>query len=106
MWGRPPRRHVWGRPPRPSRRAQRGVPAHHSPVDRKSILICMRTTQQLRIALCTLALAMLSLPALPAQTSTPPDPHSVPVIDGGIGSCSADFTVTDATNAPVYAAKI
>jgi hypothetical protein len=66
----------------------------------------MRTTQQLRIALCTLALAMLSLPALPAQTSTPPDPHSVPVIDGGIGSCSADFTVTDATNAPVYAAKI
>jgi hypothetical protein len=28
------------------------------------------------------------------------------VIDGGIGPCSADFTVTDATGAPVYDAKI
>ena len=35
-----------------------------------------------------------------------PDPHSVPVVDGGVGSCSADFTVTDADNKPVYAARI
>jgi len=41
-----------------------------------------------------------------SQTSAPPDPKSVPVIDGGIGPCSADFTVTDAAGSPVYAAKI
>jgi hypothetical protein len=28
------------------------------------------------------------------------------VIDGGIGPCSADFTITDGSGAPVYAAKI
>lgn len=38
-----------------------------------------------------------------AQT---PDPHSVPVVDGGVGSCSADFTITDSEKKPVYAAKI
>lgn len=34
------------------------------------------------------------------------DPHSVPVVDGGIGSCTADFTVTDSDHKPVYGAKI
>lgn len=53
----------------------------------------------------TLALSLLSLPILQAQTP-PPDPKTVPVIDGGIGPCSAEFTVTDTTQAPVYAAKI
>lgn len=32
--------------------------------------------------------------------------HTVPVLDGGIGSCTADITVTDANNAPVYAATV
>ena len=45
---------------------------------------------------------LLSLP-LAAQA---PDPHTVPVVDGGIGQCSVDFTVTDEANSPVYAAKI
>jgi hypothetical protein len=49
-----------------------------------------------------LALLLLIFTAL-AQT---PDPHSVPVVDGGIGSCSADFTITDADKKPVYAAKV
>jgi hypothetical protein len=40
-----------------------------------------------------------------AQTPSP-DPHAVPVLDGGAGPCSADFTITDAAGAPVYAAKI
>lgn len=40
---------------------------------------------------------------LDSQTA---DPKSVPVIDGGIGPCSADFTITDAAGAPVYDAKI
>ena len=51
------------------------------------------------------ALVILSLPALQAQNSAA-DPKTVPVIDGGIGPCSADFTVTDATGAPVYPATI
>src|SRR5271169_1069789 len=38
--------------------------------------------------------------------SQPPDPKSVPVLDGGIGPCTADFTVNDPAGAPVYAAKI
>ena len=45
---------------------------------------------------------ILSAPAL-AQN---PDPRSIPVIDGGIGPCTADFTITDADNKPVYLAKI
>ncbi len=49
--------------------------------------------------------AALSLPAI-AQTPAAPDPKSVPVVDGAIGTCSYDFTVTDTANAPVYAAKI
>ena len=52
-----------------------------------------------------LALA-LSLSAFPQTTPAHPDPRDVPVIDGGIGPCSADFTVTDEGGAPVYAAKI
>jgi hypothetical protein len=32
--------------------------------------------------------------------------HTVPVLDGGIGPCTADITVTDASGAPVYAATI
>ncbi|HET9409699.1 MAG TPA: hypothetical protein VFO39_20855 [Candidatus Sulfotelmatobacter sp.] len=34
------------------------------------------------------------------------DAKTVPVIDGGIGPCTADFTVTDSNNAPVFDAKI
>jgi hypothetical protein len=54
-------------------------------------------------ALALLSLA-LSLTAF-AQTATP-DPKSIPVIDGAIGPCSVDFTVTDEAGAPVYAATI
>src|ERR1700675_3198862 len=50
--------------------------------------------------------AALSIPAFSQTASAQPDPKSVPVVDGGIGACSADFTVTDADGAPVYAAKI
>jgi hypothetical protein len=64
-----------------------------------------------RIALVsTLILALLSLPALPAQNSAPvdqkTDPNTEPVIDGGIGPCSVEFTVLDASGAPVYDAKV
>jgi len=57
-----------------------------------------------------LAFAFISLAsslAFSQTTTTPiPDPKAVPVIDGGIGPCSADFTVTDSAGAPVYAAKV
>ena len=50
-------------------------------------------------------LTMLLVPGLHAQT-TPADPKTVPMIDGGIGPCSADFIVIDSAQAPVYNAKI
>ena len=64
--------------------------------------------KNLRILALTITLlaAALSMPAFSQTTSSQPDPKSVPVVDGGIGACAADFTVTDAAGAPVYAAKI
>lgn len=53
--------------------------------------------------LLPLLLVLYSFEFATAQT---PDPHAVPVIDGGIGPCSADFIITDTDNKPVYAAKI
>ncbi len=32
--------------------------------------------------------------------------HAVPVLDGGIGPCTADITITDANGGPVYAATV
>jgi len=59
-------------------------------------------TLQLR----TLTLVALAL-SIPAFSQTPaPDPKAVPVIDGGIGACTADFTVNDPDGKPVYAATI
>src|SRR5579859_4082311 len=51
----------------------------------------------------TFVLAIFLLTVSSAQT---PDPHSVPVIDGGLGPCTADFTINDSAAKPVYAAKI
>src|SRR5579863_9438044 len=54
-------------------------------------------------------LPLLTLCALPLATlphASPGDPKSIPVIDGSIGPCSADFTITDPSGAPVYAANI
>ena len=59
------------------------------------------------ILLLTLFLLALSASAFPQAATTPAtDPNSVPVIDGALGPCSADFTVTDSAGAPVYDAKI
>jgi hypothetical protein len=67
----------------------------------------MRTITSVNIALSIAVLiAILFFPSLRAQTASSADPKSVPVIDGAIGPCSADFTVTDAGGAPVYDAKI
>jgi len=52
-------------------------------------------------------LFLLSIPAFAfSQTTTASAAKAIPSIDGGIGPCSADFTIVDASGAPVYAAKI
>ncbi len=58
---------------------------------------------RLRFPFATLLLPLLSFSSLGAQS---PDPHSVPVVDGDIGPCSADFTITDNAAKPIYDAKI
>ena len=45
---------------------------------------------------------ILSAPALAQK----PDPKSVPAIDAGLGPCTADFTISDTDNKPIYLAKI
>lgn len=49
-----------------------------------------------------LVVFLLAAPVLAQK----PDPKSVPVIDAGLGPCTADFTITDADNKPVYLAKV
>jgi hypothetical protein len=72
------------------------------------------------VALVVLTLTGLALSQTATQTTTPPPDAKavpaataaavpagvIPAIDGGIGTCSADFTVTDADGKPVYAATI
>jgi hypothetical protein len=43
---------------------------------------------------------------LQAQSSSAPNPNTIPVIDGGIGPCTADFTITDNAAKPIYDATI
>jgi hypothetical protein len=47
----------------------------------------------------------LSAAVLRAQNDKP-DPNAVPVVDGGIGDCTADFTIVDDGGSPVYDANI
>ena len=56
-----------------------------------------------RLSFAAAALLLLIPFPLAAQQ---PDPHAVPVVDGGIGQCSADFIINDEAGSPVYAAKI
>jgi hypothetical protein len=56
--------------------------------------------------LLALAFSLILTPSSFSQTPASPDAHSVPVVEGNIGQCSTDFTVTDEAGHPVYAAKI
>ena len=60
----------------------------------------------LRKLLPGLALAASFLAHAQTTPNPAPDPKAIPVIDGGIGPCTADFIVNDPAGAPVYAAKI
>jgi len=67
----------------------------------------MHTKGLRRLALRLIFLAGAASLAFPQTAGTTPgDAHAVPVIDGGIGPCSADFTINDSAGAPVYAAKV
>src|SRR6478609_5269761 len=83
----------------------RGPPCPPSPLwfavrpqQSNSIILAMT-----HFGLKTLLLPILLVTLAISQT---PDPHSVPVIDGGLGPCTADFTTNDSAAKPVYAAKI
>jgi hypothetical protein len=71
----------------------------------------MTTHPKIFAALCLLAASAWFIPCTAAQASQTADAkntdaHSIPAIDGAIGTCSAAFTVTDDNAAPVYDAKI
>jgi len=55
-------------------------------------------------SLCLIFLAFASFSL--SQTTAPDDSKTIPVVDGAIGTCSVDFTITDTAGSPVYAAKI
>jgi len=67
----------------------------------------METSNRTQLALMVTFGFMILLTASALLSQTPaPDSKTIPVIDGGIGDCSADFTVTDDSGAPVYNATI
>ncbi len=53
------------------------------------------------VALTGTVLTLLLVRAMPAQ-----EKQEVPVVNGMVGSCSADFTIMDAGKKPLYDAKI
>lgn len=62
-------------------------------------------------AVVTFAAMTLGLPSTAQRPSPTPAPTTqasaqLPVIDGGIGPCSVEFTITDATGKPIYAADV
>jgi|SRR5205085_4361126 len=59
------------------------------------------------LLLCTSILCVAQTPSTPqpAGADAVADAHKIPVIDGAVGSCSMDLTVT-ADGKPVYAAKV
>lgn len=64
---------------------------------------------QRRLRILALLICFVSLPAsLCAQTAAAQAAaaKAVPSIDGGVGPCTADLTITDESGAPVYAAKV
>lgn len=61
--------------------------------------------KRLALILPMVALGFSSL-ALSQTSAAQADAKAIPALDGGVGACTADFTITDASGAPVYAAKV
>ena len=67
----------------------------------------LRYASALAIAFALLIFSPASSLAHAAQAGDPKvDPKTVSVVDAGLGPCTADFIITDAAGAPVYAANI
>jgi hypothetical protein len=67
----------------------------------------MRKTISAIAALAVLILSAALLFGVQAQQPAQTQPsEEIPVTDGGSGSCWIDFTVTDSSSKPVYAARI
>ncbi|MFZ1053500.1 MAG: hypothetical protein WBP65_07940 [Candidatus Sulfotelmatobacter sp.] len=67
----------------------------------------LRYASALAIAFALLIFSPVSSLAHAAQAGDPKvDPKTVSVVDAGLGPCTADFIITDAAGAPVYAANI
>jgi hypothetical protein len=65
----------------------------------------LRITRRLSLLAAVAGLIVL-FPSFPAVAAAPVDPKTVAEVDAGLGPCTADFTITDAANQPVYAANI
>ena len=77
---------MWGQPPRLS-------------AERSSARL--RYSHNMRLSILTL---VLFVAPLFAQQS--PDPHSIPQVDAELGACSANLTITDTADKPIYNAQI
>jgi len=58
------------------------------------------------IGIWVISAAVLASVSAAAQAAPAVNSHAVPSVDGGIGSCSVVFTVTDGKGAPIYLAKV
>ncbi len=67
----------------------------------------LRNMKAPKTAVCCIAI-LLSVGALSARAQTPPPskPQPVPSIDGGLGSCSLELTITTPDGKPVDAADV
>ena len=75
-------------------------------IDSWRILVFMlRITPRQSSLVAVVGFMVLSL-TRPALAAAPADPKTVAVVDAALGPCTADFTITDAANQPIYAANI
>jgi len=74
-------------------------------VSHESLLVSLSV--RFALAFCVLSSALLTLPAYGQAFGAQAAPaHQVPVIDGELGPCSVEFTVTDTATKPVGDAKV
>jgi hypothetical protein len=73
----------------------------------QTVLSLGRRNPVIRVAVMVVAVVLVAASlGICADGDPSADAHAVPAIDGNIGPCSLEFTVTDASNAPVYNARI
>ena len=68
--------------------------------------IPVQTSNKLWLAGCLAGLLVVSSPIFAFPASQAPGSADVPVVNGGAGACTADFTVSDLSGKAIYDAKI